>query len=100
MVWGFLRVSIFVIAFSIGVRLAGPDAPASSAPSSIPQSEEKVGTALVVSCETGIVTIKHLNRNEAVQFECARGSMVVVRDHSGSLQEIPELRLLRHQVSF
>jgi hypothetical protein len=104
MVWALVRISIFMTAFFIGTTFVGSGDPFSSAASpeasAIPQLDQKIGTSLVVACDAGSVSIKHLDVRGAVQFDCSSSNMVVVRDHNEFSKKIPDFRLLRHQVNF
>src|SRR5688572_4522563 len=99
MVWGLARVVIFTTAFLIGTTFIGSGGTFSSAASSqtpaIPQLDEKIGTSLVVACNGGTVDVRRIGDRGAVQFDCNRTNMVVVRDHRQSSEKVPEFHPLR-----
>ena len=100
MVWGMVRVVLFSTAFFIGTTFIDTDG--ASSPAS-PQAAkgvmaEKAGTSLVVACDGGNVTVKRLTERGAVQFDCARSNMVVVRDHERSSEKVPRFHPMRHEL--
>jgi hypothetical protein len=101
MAWGMVRVLIFTAAFVMGVTVVGSGGIFSSAAASQPavqQMNEEIGTSLVVACNGGNVTVRQLSEGGAVQVECNRKNMVVVRDHRESTEKVPKFHLLRNEL--
>jgi hypothetical protein len=83
MVWGVIRITIFSIAFVVGLLVIGPGGSTAGSKSfNIPRLNEHVGDSLVVACENGDVVLEHMGgKNGAVQLKCRQSKIVVVRDH-------------------
>ena len=99
MVWGLVRVSVFTTAFFIGMALTDSGGGSASAKTTTgPQLDESAGATLVVACNDGNVIVRQLDRRGAVQLDCERSRMVVVRDHYQSSEKNPEFPPLRNQL--
>lgn len=85
MVWGFIRITLFCVAFLFGL-FAGESVNSDS--DSIPRLDESTGTSLVVACEEGDVLVTPLlQESGAVQLSCLRSQMWIARDE---LEKIPD----------
>ena len=84
MVWGFIRIGIFGVAFVIGLMLIGQLLPSVASKSlNMASLNERTGASLLVVCETGDMLIRRVETERgAVQLECAHSKIVVVRDHN------------------
>ncbi len=82
MVWGLIRIVLFTTAFFVGMMIVGPFKTTAGSKSFNPQRlDERMGTSLVVACDSGNVVVKHMQgASGAVQLECAQGKIVVARD--------------------
>jgi hypothetical protein len=76
--WGCIRIGIVSAAFLVGLILIGPMR--TSAGSDTLRLDEHVGTSLIVACNGGEVAVRHVGG--AVQLECEKGKIVVVRDEN------------------
>jgi hypothetical protein len=89
--WGWIRIGIFTTAFLTGLMVVGPlGTSASSKPSDILRLNESVGGSLIVACNGGDVAIKHVGGEPgAVQLECEKGKIVVVRNRHERIRPLP-----------
>ncbi|HYR88380.1 MAG TPA: hypothetical protein VE422_30150 [Terriglobia bacterium] len=98
MVWSFIRVAIFTVAFVVGMMIAWPESDVSadsSSDSQIAQLDKNAGSSLVVACDGGKVIITPLpNQRDAVQLDCLRSRMVVAGDYRPMTEKIPERRFM------
>jgi hypothetical protein len=85
MVWGMIRITIFSIAFMVGLLVIGPlGSTAGSKSFHITRLNEHVGDSLVVACENGDVVLEHVRgKTSVVQLKCSQSKIVVVHDHRG-----------------
>jgi len=78
--WGWIRITILGTAFLIGWMMLGPSG-TSAGVDETPRMTQHVGGALIVACDNGNVSVKHISGEPgAVQLECAAGKVVVVKN--------------------
>jgi hypothetical protein len=81
MVWGSIRIGLFITAFLIGMFISHPVTKPKQPPT--PILNETAGATLLVACANGQVLVERLReRQDAVGFRCLRSGMLVVRDNS------------------
>jgi hypothetical protein len=86
--WGWIRIGIVSIAFFVGLLLSGPiGTSAGSKPPDILRVNEHIGASLIIACDGGDVAVKYVGG--AVQLECAKGKIVVVRDRKEQKNPLP-----------
>ena len=79
MVWGFFRVTIFLIAFLCGALLASFFPLMGTNAAGEAQLPGVGGTSLLVRCDEGIPTVQKLpGSTTAIEVKCARSDMQVV----------------------
>lgn len=96
--WGYLRVTIFLTAFFVGMMVTSWVSAArvsASGGSDAPRLDQAVGTSLVVTCDQGKVIVTPVSDNKgAVQLQCVQSKMRVIRDHRAPTEKIPDARPL------
>lgn len=98
MVWGYLRLTLFTMAFLIGLVVTGwlgMGPVSASSGSDLPRLGQAAGTSLVVVCDEGKVIVTPVADNKgAVHLQCLQSKMRVVRDHQAPAEKIPDLHAL------
>jgi hypothetical protein len=88
MKWGWIRIGIVSVSFLAGLTLIGPMwTSAGSRPSDVQRVNEHPGGSLIVACDGGEVAVRHVRG--AVQLECEKGKIVVVRDRNEGKNPLP-----------
>jgi hypothetical protein len=87
MAWRFIRIALFIAAFLVGMTLTHSEGNQASVP---PVLNQSAGAALLVACDDGEVVVTPLRaRQDAIQLNCVRSPMVVVRDYTTNPEKIP-----------
>jgi hypothetical protein len=86
--WGWIRIGIVSIAFFVGLMLSGLiGTSAGSKPPDIVRVNEHIGASLIIACDGGDVAVKYVGG--AVELECEKGKIVVVRDRKEQVRPSP-----------
>src|SRR5258707_8065312 len=86
--WGWIRIGIFSIAFLLGLLIGPMWTSAGLEPSGVLRVNDHMGgAALIVACDGGDAAVWRIGG--AVQIECAKGKIVVVRERSQRTRPLP-----------